>query len=180
MNWIDYAFIAIVFLCAVHGFLRGMVRQAFGVASIFLGVYLAGRWSQLVSDSLFSSIDDRALRNFLAYVVTFCIIAAVVIVVGRLVHKEVIKAGFSKLNRLGGAILGAFKGFVIVLVLVSAIFVLVGSRGPYVRDSFLIPYLLDSVSLASSLLPDQYRAKLKGGISELRKYLDMAKKLERG
>ncbi|MBV8450658.1 MAG: CvpA family protein, partial [Deltaproteobacteria bacterium] len=44
MNWLDYAFIIIIGLSALHGLSHGVLRMLTSILSFALGIYGASKW----------------------------------------------------------------------------------------------------------------------------------------
>ncbi|MBB3229614.1 CvpA family protein [Halomonas stenophila] len=120
LTWLDWLFIGLLTVTTLAGFLRGLVREALGLASWIVAL-LAARWlAEPVAELLSGVIDSPDGRLVLAFVlVVFAVILACGVII-RLMHAAIEWVGMGLLNRVTGAAFGAAKGAAI-LVLVTIV-----------------------------------------------------------
>lgn len=135
--WIDWVMLGILALSVLNGLTRGLVKQALGFAGLFVSLYLADRWAPAVAHWLNSSFDvSTHIRGFLlpilgdyrleptvlavlSYLLVWCFVSAAFGILGLFLESVTKLPIISSVNRLGGAILGALKGGVIVFIIAS-------------------------------------------------------------
>jgi uncharacterized membrane protein required for colicin V production len=118
----DVFCVALLIGFAVWGAFRGFVRQFFGLLGFAGGILLA----RLAAPSLGEAFGDdlhvspavaTAALAFLFFVLTEIIAK----VTGKVVHRQLGGGVTGGLNRVGGALLGTSKGFLVVWALASLI-----------------------------------------------------------
>lgn len=135
--WLDWVMLGILALSVLNGLTRGLVKQALGFAGLFVSLYLADRWAPAVAHWLNSSFDvsthirglllpilgdyrlEPTVLAVLSYLLVWCFISAAFGMLGLFLESVTKLPIISSVNRLGGAILGALKGGVIVFIIAS-------------------------------------------------------------
>lgn len=116
LTWIDVLFLAVVVLSMLAGFVRGLVREALGLAAWIVALLVARVLAEPVADLMTGFIKSFDARLVLAFaLVIFAVILLSGIVI-RMVHAAVVWVGMGFLNRLAGAVFGAARGVAILLV----------------------------------------------------------------
>lgn len=106
MTVVDIIIIVLLILSLFKGLKDGLVRQVGGIAGILIGIFLAGRFSALVSTWLHQLIN--ASENVVKAISFALIIIAVclcVTLIGKIIEKIFTLATLGWVNRLLGAIL---------------------------------------------------------------------------
>lgn len=122
LTWLDWIFIGLLTITAVAGFMRGLIREALGLAAWIIALLAARVLAEPVADLFAGLIDNADGRLVLAFVL---VIFAVVLLGGlviRLVHAAVEWVGMGLFNRVMGAAFGTAKGaaiLVLVTILIS-------------------------------------------------------------
>ncbi|NLY53151.1 MAG: CvpA family protein [Firmicutes bacterium] len=137
--WLDWVLLAILALSILEGFRQGLVKQALGFAGLFISLFLAGRWSPVVANWLNNSfnISSWLQRSFfpvfgdyrlepivlsvLSYLLVWLAVSIAIRLLGAFLDSVTRLPLISSANKLGGAILGALKGGVIVFIVASLI-----------------------------------------------------------
>lgn len=118
VTWVDWVFVAILALAVAAGFVRGLVREALGLATWIVALLAARIFSEPVADFLADWIDNADGRLIVAFV---AIIIATILVGGiliRMIQAAIEWAGAGFLNRMTGAMFGGAKA-VAALTLVT-------------------------------------------------------------
>ncbi|GKW49531.1 CvpA family protein [Halomonas sp. NCCP-2165] len=122
LTWLDWAFLAVLAVTMLTGFMRGLVREALGLGAWILALLVARFLAEPVAGLLSGLIDSADGRLVLAFIL---VILGVVIASGiviRLLHAAVEWVGMGFFNRLMGAAFGTLKGgaiLVLVTILIS-------------------------------------------------------------
>ena len=119
MNWLDGVLIAVIAASAYLGLRTGLISAAFTVVGVWVGIALAGRFSDDLGEHLTSSISNDTLVTVISY--AFIVVAAVLAarIAGAAVRKAVglLFLGFA--DPVGGAFLGALAGVILAGALIT-------------------------------------------------------------
>lgn len=119
MNVLDVIIGIVLILFAITGLRKGLIVEAFYLASFLFGAYGAMHFSDAVADwmSDFLNVSEDYL-TIISFIVTFIIVLVLVRFLGRIISRllEAISLGF--LDKIGGFIFGVLKGTLLVSVLV--------------------------------------------------------------
>lgn len=119
MNVLDVIIGIVLVLFAITGLRKGLIVEAFYLASFLFGAYGAMHFSDAVADwmSDFLNVSEDYL-TIISFIVTFIIVLVLVRFLGRIISRllEAISLGF--LDKIGGFIFGVLKGTLLVSVLV--------------------------------------------------------------
>ena len=119
MNVLDVIIGIVLILFAITGLRKGLIVEAFYLASFIFGAYGAMHFSDAVADwmSDFINVSEDYL-TIISFIVTFIIVLILVRFLGRILSRllEAISLGF--LDKIGGFIFGVLKGTLLVSVIV--------------------------------------------------------------
>jgi len=123
MNWVDILLIVIVVLGAVMGMKIGIIGAAINAAALVIGWVISGQ----LSDDIGAIFEDSLSNDTWVTVISYVVIMALALVVGRLLGKvvrptlTVATVGLSSMvDRLGGLGLGLLFGLVIAGAVIIA------------------------------------------------------------
>lgn len=122
LTWLDWIFIVVLTVTTLTGFLRGLIREALGLAAWIIALLAARLLAEPVADLLAGVIDNPDGRLVLAFVLVIFAVVLLCGIVIRLVHAAVEWAGMGLFNRVMGAAFGGAKGaaiLVLVTILIS-------------------------------------------------------------
>ncbi|MHB0777183.1 CvpA family protein [Halomonas sp. WWR20] len=120
LTWLDWAFLLVLTVSMLTGFLRGLVREALGLATWIVALLAARLFALPVGNMLEGFISHPDVRLVLGFVL---VIFGVVMVCGfviRLINAAVEWVGMGFFNRVAGSVFGALRGAA-VLVLVTIV-----------------------------------------------------------
>ncbi|MBY5968970.1 MULTISPECIES: CvpA family protein [Halomonas] len=117
-TWVDWVFVAALALAVGAGFVRGLVREALGLASWIVALLAARMFSEPVADLLGNWIESPDGRLIVAFVLIIIVTILVGGILIRMVQAAVEWVGAGFLNRLTGAVFGGVKATA-VLTLVT-------------------------------------------------------------
>ena len=119
MNVLDLIIGIILVLFAITGLRKGLIIEAFYLASFLFGAYGAMHFSDAVADwmSDFLNVNEDYL-TIISFIVTFIIVLILVRLLGRVISRllEAISLGF--VDKIGGFIFGVLKGALLVSVII--------------------------------------------------------------
>ena len=162
MNWVDLVVLVIVAFSGMLGFLRGMVREVFGLAA-WIGAAIAAIWFF----PQFQGVARRAIANPdvadpVAFGGVFLLVLIVLSLVARLLGGAVRKSALGGLDRTLGLVYGLARGGAIVV----AAYLIAGAVEPvdHWPDQVLEARVLPSIYLGAAWvvqrLPEDYRPAL--------------------
>ena len=154
MNWLDIVILIVIVVSAFLGVRFGLIKTAFSLAGLIVGVILAGRFYIPFSEQLTFISQDS-----LARIVAFALIL-IGVMIAAFMLSAVLKWLTSRLllgwvDRLGGAVLGLLAG----AIFCGALLVLAGkfaNFGGAIADSTLARILVDYFPVVLRLLPAEF------------------------
>ena len=152
MTWADYAIIAILFVSALLGLMRGFLREVVSLLIWTLGFWLAVRYAATVGEA-FTFVKTPEDRLTVGYIVILVLVLIAGAVAGMLVKKLLDSSGDNMGDRSLGALFGAARGVVIVTVLILVGSMVLKPLPSWWRDSRLIPYAAPLVAVARRMAP---------------------------
>jgi len=155
MGMIDIGIVALIFLSALIGIFRGLVREVLSLVAWVAAFYIAFRFHGELAAHL-SSIQPETLRNGAAFLGVFFIVLIGFSLFNYVVAKLVDSTGLSGTDRLLGVIFGVFRGVAIVLALVvlAGLTPLPDSK-PWHKSS-LIPHFQQAGQWVKGYLPEDF------------------------
>jgi len=138
--WLDYALLAVILLSTLIGVLRGLVKEVMSLLGWVLAGWAAFYFSADFSLFLKNFVNHDGLRYALAFLSLFIGVLVVSMLVNHLVSRLVHLSGLKGIDRTLGALFGALRGGLVVVVLV-----LLGRISPLAAeavwlDSFMVEY----------------------------------------
>jgi membrane protein required for colicin V production len=152
MTWADYAIIAIFFVSALLGLVRGFLREVVSLLVWTLGFWLAVRYAAAVGEA-FKFVKTPEDRLLVGYIIILVLVLIAGTVAGMLLKKLVDSSGANAGDRSLGTLFGAARGLVIVTVLILVGGMALKPLPAWWRDSRLIPYAAPLVAIARRFAP---------------------------
>ena len=110
MNYIDAIIIILLVIAALLGVWKGFVRQLFGLAALFLGLYCAWRFSDFAASYLSQWIGkNETAVAIISFAVTFIVVLLGVVLAGKLADRIVKIVTLGLFNRLLGLLFSVVK-----------------------------------------------------------------------
>jgi membrane protein required for colicin V production len=127
MNWLDIVIIACIAIGIIHGLVTGIVKQVIALVSLVAAILLSGalanrihQWIQPYSqneNSWFSPNIQNAIYYILAFILIISLFAILANLVGKIINYT--PAGF--IDKLFGALFGAFMWALCLSILLNFI-----------------------------------------------------------
>jgi len=118
MNWLDIVLAIPMLWFLYRGFRNGLIIELASLAALILGIYVALHFSFYVEGWLVENFEiGEKYLYIISFALTFIIVAVLVFLAGKIIHKLVgiIFLGF--LNRLAGGIFGLLKAALVLSVI---------------------------------------------------------------
>ena len=162
MNWVDAAVVALAALSAGLAFMRGLVRELFGIGAWVGAAYFAFYTVDLVRDRITQFVGSPDIGTPLAYAAMFLpaliVLSMITHALGNMVRSSVL----GSLDRT----LGIGFGVVRAGLLAAVAYVFLGWLMPpdnwpeAVREARSVPYAHDIAVWVVQYLPERYRPKI--------------------
>jgi membrane protein required for colicin V production len=123
-------------LAVIRGLWIGLLREAFSLAALVAAVFAVRRFAAPTADALaaryqLEPIVATAAAGALVAVVTIVVIA----LVGAILRRSIRTVGLGLADRLGGGVLGAAEGALVVAILVIGAIAVLGRSDPLLAGS---------------------------------------------
>jgi uncharacterized membrane protein required for colicin V production len=172
MNALDGIILFLFVAGLMVGYMRGMIRQAIGLAGFFAAYLIAfkfyddvspwvGQWfptTEMASESSLRFLSEtfsihQFIYNATAFGLLFFGTKLGLFIVGRLLDMVAALPGLSLLNRWGGVLLGALEVVLVVGIAVNIIAVLPWETGNrWVMNSMIGSYMVDEAPIIAHKL----------------------------
>ena len=120
---LDWIIVILLFVGLVSGFVKGVIKQAFGLGGLILGLVLGSLLYRPFAGMLlkvFSSMSFDTAK-IVAFVVILLIVPIVCGLVGNILSKLVHAASLGFIDRLLGAVFGVFKVIIIMGLIIKVL-----------------------------------------------------------
>ena len=119
MNVLDLVIGIILLLFAFAGFRKGIVLEAFYLASFIVGIYGAMYFSDIVANWMSGFVEvGKEYLAVIAFVVTFVLFVVLIRILGRLVSGLVSAISLGFIDKLGGLFFGIVKGALLTSIII--------------------------------------------------------------
>jgi membrane protein required for colicin V production len=153
MNWLDIVIIIILAGGVFTGVKAGIIKLAFMVVGVIVGVVLAGNFSDSLGAVL--PISNKGAANALAFVIILVAVLVIAAILAWIIKRAVKAVMLEWVNALGGGILGLLLGFIFCgAVLTMWIKYLGISSG--VEGSALARFTLNTFPIILGILPSDF------------------------
>jgi membrane protein required for colicin V production len=140
MSAVDYAFAALLVLSALWGFWRGLTRELVSMIAWVVIAVVAYRYSGWIGHRLpFEAPEIVHVAAGAGLIVVLGVVAAAI--VGRLLRSAVVASRLAGADRVLGAVFGALRGSLVVLLIAALIIEGGFSDSRFWRASVSGPYL---------------------------------------
>ena len=161
MTWLDYAVVGVFAASLLVGAWRGLVREVLSILGWVIAFLAANLLAGPLGPVMPQAIPSPELRIAAAYVAVFVASLMATALVGLLLSKIVKAAGLGGVDRMLGAIFGAARGLLIVLVVALLAGLTSAPRQAFWRDSASGPLLMQAAQALKPLLPQTFAERLR-------------------
>jgi membrane protein required for colicin V production len=150
MNWFDIALVTLLLVTMVIGSKKGLIRELMGFFALALGVIVTVSNIDFLALEIARHIDASPM---IISVVSFTVLLAVLYGVFRLAGFAFYKVGeihkLGKRDKVGGAVMGAVKGWILIGLLLFLVTILPMPQAYYraVDDSILTEPMMRTLPL---------------------------------
>jgi membrane protein required for colicin V production len=153
---VDIVVGTIIGIACLRGFFLGLIREAFSLASL-AAAYIAvrafvGPVAEWVGDISGGRISE-ALEPWVAGALLVLVTIGAVTTVGRIIRRGARAVGLGFVDRVGGGLLGATEGVLVVVVLIMLVGDRIGRDHPAIANTRTLAALEEMELLASEAPP---------------------------
>jgi membrane protein required for colicin V production len=167
MNLLDFILISILVFCLIRGIFRGLVKELTAIVGVLSGFYAAYSYYPHLSKYLGRWITNTGYANIVGCLLLFAGIYLAVGITGALIRyfMKIVFLGWT--DRLCGLFFGAFKGALIVAVLVVALTTFLPKDASILKGSSVVRHtqglstMIVKAAAASADLEERYQVHLK-------------------
>jgi membrane protein required for colicin V production len=161
MNVLDIMAFAIIGISIWGAIAKGLIVEAFSLASVILGFVLASLYYDVL-DIFFLGVASPSRAGFVAFIVIFLGVIIIGTIVGALANKVIKKLHLKWMDRLLGSVFGLIRGWLIVSIVFLS-FAAFGVQRGNVAHSRTAPIFLESARLIVFWMPQELKAKFTEG-----------------
>ena len=169
MSLFDIAILITVSGCLVAGIFRGPFKELFSILGFYLGTFAAFNYSMKIESFLSIAITNTALLKTLSFLIVFCGIYIIIIILGAIIRYilKIEPSGWP--NRFLGATMGTFKGILIVAIALIIITVIAQQGDISLKRSRFSPHLAVVSEAMAEMAPVDIRDEFADKLSVLKK-----------
>jgi membrane protein required for colicin V production len=120
MNLFDIIILAVLIFFALKGFARGLVNEAASLTGLILGGWLAYHYYPALSTPIRTVLHVPAnVASFLAFMLLLLVTGIIAHIAGNIITAALKLVMLGSLNRLGGILIGAAEGALLLSLLFS-------------------------------------------------------------
>jgi membrane protein required for colicin V production len=165
MNVLDVVIGVLLSYTLIRGIFRGLVEEISSIIGVIGGFYAAYFYYPVAARWLSRWISDPAYGQIVGFLVIFSVVIILVGIMGVVMKYLLNIAALGWMDRLCGALFGAFKGVLIVAVLIFALTAFLPKGAPLVQESLLAPHVTRASEILARVVSketrQQYLAKLE-------------------
>src|SRR5512133_19596 len=120
MNLFDIIILAVLIFFALKGLVRGLVNEAASLSGLILGGWLSYRFYPVLSVPIRTALHIPAhVSSFLAFMLLLLVTGIIAHIAGNVITAALKLVMLGSLNRLGGILIGATEGALLLCLLFS-------------------------------------------------------------
>lgn len=118
MIWVDFVILGVIAISALVAYFRGFFREAIGLATWVIAFWVAFRLAEPGGALLDGWVGAHSIRLAIAFGVIFIVVLIVGAIANYFIGRLVSGTGFAGTDRVLGAVFGALRGVVVLVLLV--------------------------------------------------------------
>jgi len=152
-HWVDAAMAALLVVSVFTGLARGLMFELLSLLG-WLAAYVAAQWAApLLAKHLPIGVPGSAINQLAAFVTAFFVALVLWSIVTRLARLIIRASPLSPIDRLFGAVFGALRGVVVLLVVATVVGLTPARRSAPWRASQGAVWLNEALQAVRPLLP---------------------------
>jgi membrane protein required for colicin V production len=164
---VDWVIVAILAVSIVSAFVHGFFVEIFSLAGLIAGVLIACVYYTQVATFLDRFISSATIAGAIAFVLVALAVMITASLIGRLLRSVFRRVGLGWMDRLAGGAFGAVKGYLLVMLAVTAMLAFFPQQ-PWLERSQLAPYFVSGVRGSADFLPSDLGERIRRGFRMFR------------
>lgn len=162
MNWLDIVVLIIIFIFALFGLRRGLIREAVSILALFLGIIAGVMFYDLVGDLFVKHdlVENRAIGSVGGFIVIAFGVYILIQLLGWVLSGIIGTLHLTWFDRIGGSAFGVVKAVIISFLLISALEFFFDENEPTFQNSILVPFVNQTFSTLKETVPEDFREKV--------------------
>jgi len=125
MNWIDILLLILLVAAIIVGSKKGLIRELVALAVLTATVIITVNYIDVIAIKVYEAVGGSPLVTaIISFIILLAIIYAVFKLLGMLFYKIANLQKLGKKDQLGGALVGALRGWVIISFVVFVVFLM--------------------------------------------------------
>lgn len=167
MNILDGVFLIILLLTLFRGLIRGLVKEVIFILALILSFVAAHIGHEPLQPEMAELIPDEQIAATVAYVLIFVCVMLLVLFLGRVLSGLMRTLMLGWLDRLGGAVMGFFKGVAFCAVIILVIIIFFEREAYPLRESLIAPHVIQVSQEMASFIPTHLKERFWEAAEEL-------------
>ncbi|NIM17875.1 MAG: hypothetical protein GTO45_38360 [Candidatus Aminicenantes bacterium] len=160
LNTLDIIFIVILTVSILFGILKGFIRELFSLVFFIVAVVLSFLFYSEVGNLFMPQIKNRDISNFVGFITIFVVVLIIGAVVTYFLKKIFTIGPLKTIDVILGGVFGLLRGILISSIILFAL-VAFPVNDNLIIKSQLSPYLMKTIDVFFSFLPEKYKEKVK-------------------
>jgi membrane protein required for colicin V production len=162
LPWVDAALLAVLLGSVLLGLARGVTYELMGLAGWVVAYFAAAWLAPQAAPHIPVGMPDSALNQSAALVLCFVVVLVAWGLLARVLRLLIKATPLSFLDRVLGAVFGALRGAVLLLLVATVVALTPAAQSPSWQASTAAPVLLGAVKGVKTLLPPALARWLPG------------------
>ncbi len=162
LPWVDAVLAAVLLVSVVMGLARGVTYELMGLTGWVVAYFAAAWLVPQVAPHIPVGLQESALNQSATLVVCFIGVLVAWGLLARVISLLVKATPLSFLDRVLGAVFGALRGGVLLLLVATVVALTPAAQSPAWRASTAAPLLMGAVKGVKTLLPPDLARWLPG------------------
>ena len=162
MTAFDYIVLAVLGFSILLSVMRGLVKEVLSILAWFVAFYVGRTYTDQMLPLIPTDIPSESLRTLAAFLVLFLATLLLATLLAIAISAIFKKIGLGWLNRMLGAVFGALRGGVLLLLVATVVTLTPAAQSPSWQASSAAPVLLGAVKGVKMLLPPELARWIPG------------------
>jgi membrane protein required for colicin V production len=167
MNIADWVILGFLVFSVIGAAMEGFFHEAFKLAGLVVGYLLAAWQYHRLAEWFAPHLKSPWLGEIAGFLIIFFAVLIVFGFAGQIARWAMKKAGLSTIDRMLGAVLGLFRGVLVVAIVLTAMAAF-APAARWLSGSELAPYFLVGGRAAIWLAPSELRQRFYQGLDYMR------------
>jgi membrane protein required for colicin V production len=123
MNWIDIVLLVLLVAAVIIGSRKGLIREIIALVILAATVIVSINYIDIIAEKIYGQIGGSPLVTaIISFVVLLAIVYAIFKLLGIMFYRVANLQKLGKKDQLGGALVGAIRGWIIISFLIFLVF----------------------------------------------------------